>query len=524
MNRMSSAIFISHASADKDMVDTFVDDVLRLGCGITSESIFYSSGADTGVPSGADLNSYVRERVSEVGLVVAVITPAFRASPFCLAELGAAWSRVENLFPLLSPDIARDELDGVLGGLMVKTLDNSNALDELRDRIHKAIGVTATTTTWGTYKSKWLNSARALLPMESAQPGPAPPPKQSLLSKLISGSGSRNGSAHWGQLFDSFVDAALYTDDDSVGREEILRAAEVGTCVPGRYLYSSDSGADNWIRLCQDPMYKHHKESAEFWAGGQGRDLTKKVMDILGRNDFDYVSLGSGDGQKDASLVAWWLDSGADLFYYPYDISLPLVSKAIRTVRRKMPRASTGQLRIKAVLADFNHLSTVNEVFNHRDSPNVIALLGNSLGNLEHDLGFLRDLRQEMSDEDLLVLEVRLSDDQARLAELSTPQALRFDFGPLEHYLGLTFDIAKMTIGTKQGVSSIPDTTTTIIGCKEVVFREREPLEIKLMYIHEYISEIFLSTLKENDFEIVEEQLAGDDEKFLVCVLRKQSS
>lgn len=515
-------VFVSHASADKEVVDAFVDDVIRLGCGIPTESIFYSSGAGMGVPSGSDLNAYVREKASDVNLVITVITPAFRASPFCIAELGAAWSRVENLFPLLSPDLDHDDLDGVLKGVLVKQLDDGVALDELRDRLDKAIGITANTATWGNYKAKWLKALPELLPPTPLSLEDSPAPKPSLFSRLRSSPGSRNGATHWGKLFDSFVDAALYTDDDSVGRDEVLRAADLGTCVPGRYLYSSDSGADNWTRLCRDPMYRHHRESAEFWAGAGGKEMTEKIKEILARDDFDYISLGSGDGQKDASIISSWLGTKSDLFYYPYDISLPLVSKAIRNVRRRVPRRTAGNLRIKAVLADFNHLGTVNEVFNHRDSPNVIALLGNSLGNREDDLDFLRDLREQMSDEDLLVLEVRLTHDGERPAELATPQALRFDFGPLEHYLGLTFDIGKMTTESEGGVSSIPETMTTIVGCKEVVFRERAPAEVKLMYIHEYKSDIFLDTLAKNEFEILDHRLAGDDEKFLICVLRKK--
>jgi hypothetical protein len=513
-------LFISHASADKAFADAFVDNVIRLGCGISSESLFYSSGADTGVPSGSDLNSFVRDKVSDVNLVIALITPAFQQSAYCIAELGAAWSRVENLFPLVSPGLDRDDLEGVLRGMLLKPLDNEQALDELRDRINKSVGVAANTAAWSNYKSKWLQSAPELMPAVPAKPEATE--SRSIFAWLKPTPASRNGDGHWGKLFEGFVDAALYTDDDSVGRDEILRAAELGTCVPGRYLYSSDSGADNWIRLCKDPTYRHHKESAEFWAGAGGKQVTAKIRSLLGRDDFDYISLGSGDGQKDANIVVSWLASGADLFYYPYDISLPLVSKAIRNVRRKVPRRSKGTLRIKAVLADFNHLSTVNEVFNHRDSPNVIALLGNSLGNLEHDLDFLRDLREEMSEEDLLVLEVRLKQDSERLTELATVQALRFDFGPLEHYLGLTFDKDKMTIDSDHGVSAIPDTRTTIVGCKEVVFRENPPAQVKLMYIHEYISVTFLDALEANGFEVVDNRLGGGDEKFLVCVLKKE--
>ena len=137
-----------------------------------------------------------------------------------------------------------------------------------------------------------------------------------------------------GATLDGLVDAAIYTADDFAAREDIQRAARASTLVPGRYLYSSDSGARNWIALCDEAGYRHQRETLDFWAGAGGRAIADHIRGALDRDDFDYVSLGCGNGQKDADLIACWLDSGADLFYYPYDVSLPLVARAIRTVRQ----------------------------------------------------------------------------------------------------------------------------------------------------------------------------------------------
>lgn len=153
-----SGVFVSHAFADKPLVDEFVDVVIRLGCGLSQTQIFYSSGEDTGVPSGYDLLSHVRRQVGNATLVIAIISPSFQSRPVCIAELGAAWSRVENLFPLAVPGIKRADLEGVLEGMAVRYLDDGAALDELHDRVSAAVGKRAKAATWGRYKAKWLTS------------------------------------------------------------------------------------------------------------------------------------------------------------------------------------------------------------------------------------------------------------------------------------------------------------------------------------------------------------------------------
>jgi hypothetical protein len=148
-------IFVSHAAVDKEFVDSFVDKVIRLGCEVPKASIFYSSGEDTGIPSGGNLNDYVRQKVANAAIVVAILTPSFQARPFCIAELGAAWSRIGRLFPIAAPGLERTDLQGVLKGLIVKYLDDSQALDELHEAVCGAAGTNPGATTWNSYKAKW---------------------------------------------------------------------------------------------------------------------------------------------------------------------------------------------------------------------------------------------------------------------------------------------------------------------------------------------------------------------------------
>lgn len=155
-------IFVSHASADKVFVDEFVAQVLRLGCELKPSEIFYSSGADTGVPLGKDLLTYVRTEVDEADLVIAVVSPTYQTRPVCVAELGAAWSVAGKLVPLLTPGLSRSTLEGVLPPLLTKHIDDRAALDELHDLIGEVVGHTSTTPTWGEYSAIWRSKVKRL--------------------------------------------------------------------------------------------------------------------------------------------------------------------------------------------------------------------------------------------------------------------------------------------------------------------------------------------------------------------------
>jgi len=149
-------IFISHASADFRFLDPFVSQVIQLGCDVQPSDLFYSSGADTGVPDGDDLFAHVRQEVGSATLVVALITPMYLSRPVCMAELGAAWGFSEKLFPLLAPGMKRGDLDGILPSLLIRYVDDRNALDALHDRIGVAIGKSSKASTWSMHSTPWL--------------------------------------------------------------------------------------------------------------------------------------------------------------------------------------------------------------------------------------------------------------------------------------------------------------------------------------------------------------------------------
>jgi hypothetical protein len=111
-NVMRNKIFISHASDDKQIVDIFVNLVLKLGLEIKSERIFCSSMAGHGVKSGKDIPDELKEEILKSSIVFLFTSKNYKNSPVCLNELGGAWISLdkEKIIPILLPDADFKEL------------------------------------------------------------------------------------------------------------------------------------------------------------------------------------------------------------------------------------------------------------------------------------------------------------------------------------------------------------------------------------------------------------------------------
>src|SRR4051812_10960302 len=71
--RVSSRVFISHASADVRLAEAVKDTLVRGGLPIGS--IFFSSSRATGIPVGQNFKNYIRESLAEAVAVIQLLTP-----------------------------------------------------------------------------------------------------------------------------------------------------------------------------------------------------------------------------------------------------------------------------------------------------------------------------------------------------------------------------------------------------------------------------------------------------------------
>lgn len=156
-------IFISHASADKQLVTAFVE--LLEGIGIDSEQIFCSSLPEYGVPLGEDIYEHLRNELLGNGNKVYVIfflSDAYYQSAACLNEMGAAWILRSDYLAVLQPGFTLREIKGAVNPRRIVLDLNGDcreALNGLYDKLKKMFKLKEMPyNKWERYRGRFMES------------------------------------------------------------------------------------------------------------------------------------------------------------------------------------------------------------------------------------------------------------------------------------------------------------------------------------------------------------------------------
>lgn len=218
-----------------------------------------------------------------------------------------------------------------------------------------------------------------------------------------------------------------------------------GKCITSGFLYLGTEPAIAWTSACRDhlsPMMKHSIESFE--------DRWDSVRDSLDGKPYHYVSLGPGDGQKDAVILQSLRRDNARLCYVPVDMSSEMLRLGVQTLTRQL---KLSRSRILPVQLDFSTPRNVAELGRllaglFGDEPVLFSLLGNTMANFLNDTELLRMLTgQLLRPQDRFMLEVAttrrldevLAKESAR--EYENSRAFReFATSALMHFTDLQID------------------------------------------------------------------------------------
>jgi len=163
-NDEKKPVFISHATADKAVVDMLVD-LIETGMGISHSKIFCTALEGMGIPPGSNFIEFIRGQIQRPKAVVLLLTQTYVTRPFCLAELGAAWAMGHQVFPLVLPPLRVGDLGDVLANSQMLRLDDPYALSQLREELTTALGVVlGNLQRWEVKRDQFLEKLRNIKP------------------------------------------------------------------------------------------------------------------------------------------------------------------------------------------------------------------------------------------------------------------------------------------------------------------------------------------------------------------------
>ncbi len=335
-----------------------------------------------------------------------------------------------------------------------------------------------------------------------------------------------------GEHFEGIIDATIYLHMDSLLGRVDHRLRELlnnGQPIPTYYAYLTHHGYLNWVRLTEDHRYTYYRSSVEL-CEANAAEIAAEIVRTTDRQKLDYVSLGPGTGSKDRALISSLVAADTEcepLFYYPYDINPAMIVHAIQAV---LSGELEDRVYVKGIIAPFDSLGLFSYVYKDRAGPNVLALLGNTLGNMSDDAGFLETLFfNGMWPGDVLLLEVRCHVDQEAVRAPGIGEELkkRFNFGPLE-ILGANYDDHRdlITIRRERSRSVIPNTVTTVTRCEQVHCGGKTWNDVRLAYVHEYAEDDLDRLITDVGFTILRKfqrgvRTADQERVVLLYVLQK---
>jgi len=143
-----SKVFISHASADADVVEEVIEILETIG--LESNQIFYTSFEGYGIDLGENFLNKIKEELSSDSLVIFILSDNFYKSPVCLCEMGATWVLAKEHIPMIIPPLDYSDIKGVIPLSQGLRINEAMKLNSLKDKIENdfSLSNSMSSSTW----------------------------------------------------------------------------------------------------------------------------------------------------------------------------------------------------------------------------------------------------------------------------------------------------------------------------------------------------------------------------------------
>lgn len=219
-----------------------------------------------------------------------------------------------------------------------------------------------------------------------------------------------------------------------------------GKRITSGFSYLGTEPAIAWANACRDRLYPVMKQSIESF-GLRWRS----IRESLGGKPYHYVSLGPGDGQKDAVILRDLRRDNALLCYVAVDMSTEMLRLGVPALIRELKLSCRRVLSVQLDFSSQGNVAELRRVLNvlFDEEAILFSLLGNTMTNFDNDTELLRMFAEQLlRPQDRFVLEVattrQLDDTLAQEAaeECGRSRTFReFITSALMHYTDLRIDM-----------------------------------------------------------------------------------
>ena len=163
-NRHGKKIFISHSSKDRDIVEKFVDHILLLGIGLSTEDVFCTSIEDLAIRNGEDIRNHIHANIQNADFSILLISNNYKNSEICMNEMGAVWAYNNNVRYYLLPDSNFDTIGWLCNPNQAEKLFDSIALDALKMELSTYYSLEDKGTAWSRQRETFLKGGNGYNP------------------------------------------------------------------------------------------------------------------------------------------------------------------------------------------------------------------------------------------------------------------------------------------------------------------------------------------------------------------------
>ena len=173
------------------------------------------------------------------------------------------------------------------------------------------------------------------------------------------------------------------------------------------YVYLDHKSALDWISLCNTPSY-----IASFRESMPHEANAKRIHEVVGNVVLDQIALGPGDGKSEVQLVKQIRQhcDEPNIRFYLLDASQPLLSRAFKHAADAFD--DDAGVFVCGIQGNFHHLPRYMQLHytparSHRRR--IYMLLGNTIGNIEHEPYFFQNAFAGAAPGDLLLFDADYS-------------------------------------------------------------------------------------------------------------------